>query len=688
MTNVARIRVTPARVRAAHPLSTVLAALLVPLGAYAVCPPSCAIPGGANPALDCQAEFTSEGIRLNYPAFDPARPKAGKEVRCFDGDVACDRDGVANDQCVFDVDVCLRNADPALPSCTPADVTAVAVSGTTKDAELAALQSALSALVPATANVCTTGRTLTVPLKGPDGLGRFKRAKKKVKLKATTAAGVDADTLKLTCIPRGWPSHGYDHRNTRATPLETVLNPGNASTLVQKWALDLQTEIGASTNAVTSTPTVGFGVVYVGSWNGFVVAAKQTNGGLKWKYDTQSQSIGLAPGITGSVTLTADGRVLVGDAAAVVHCLDGKTGKLLWKTPIGDASVDQIWASPTVVGSRVFIGIASHSDVPCTQGRLVALDLDTGSVQWVHAMIPDKICDSDTAIACTTDAECPDGGACIQARGAGVTATVSTDATGDFVYANTVGCFTFPSIGDEDSILKLDAATGNVVWKTRVNPPEQFNACANDTSVDCRGSADCAFVGGGACNPKSVYHDFGFLNGPIVVEADDGLGGTRELVVSGSKNGSLYARDPASGGAIWTRAVVPIPVTPAFAGFGLFNGAVGFAGDRFFAALYDHSPSLNPAPKHLMAFSAVDGSTAWEDEIGPSWGSVGIGGGLVVAGSLAGTDVYVYDATTGTRLKTFTLPGSVAAGPTIVDGTLYVGYGLGAAGGVRAYGLP
>ena len=670
------------------PLAAAAAAVLIlPVLGGAACPPSCAIPGGGSAALDCNAEFTSEGIRLNYPPFDPAKPKPGKEVRCLDGDVACDRDGIANNACVFDVDVCLHNADPTLPACIPADVSAVAISGATHDIDLAALQAALLSLVPATANVCTAGRTLSVPLKGPDSRARFKAAKKKVKVKAVTAGGIDSDVLKLTCMPRGWPSHGYDHRNTRATPLETVLSPANAAQLVQKWDLNLQTAIGAGGNAVTSTPAVGGGFVYVGSWSGRLVAVKATSGALKWTYDTQSEGIGSAGGITGSATLTADGRVLVGDSAAVLHCLNAKNGKLLWKTSIGDSSVDQIWASPTVAGNRVYIGVASHSDVPCTQGRLVALDLDTGAVVWTRTTVPDRICTNDTAIACSSDVDC--GGAeCRQARGAGVTATVAVDPTGSAVYMNTVGCFTFPSIGDSDSIFKLDAATGAVMWKTRVTPPEQFGACAGDGAVDCRGSADCAFVGG-PCNTKSFYHDFGFLNGPIVAEADDGMGGTRQLIASGSKDGSLYALDPATGAPTWVRAVAPVPVTPAFAGFGLFNGGVGFAGDRFFAALFDHVPSIPVPPKHLMAFSAVDGATAWEDEIGLSWSNVGLGGGLVLAGTRAANDLYVYDAATGSRLATLALPAFVVSGPAIVDGTVYVGYGLGGSvGGVRAFGLP
>jgi polyvinyl alcohol dehydrogenase (cytochrome) len=665
-------------------LPVALCALLLAPIARATCPPSCAIPGGSNPALDCQAEFAAQGLRLNYPAFDPAHPKAGKEVRCFDGDAGCDLDDAADHACVFDVDVCLRNDDPALPACTPADVTSVSVSGTLRDPELAALQSALSTLVPATSNVCTSGRTLTVPLKGPDAHGVFKPGKKKVSLKAATAAGTDSDTLKLRCMPRGWPSHGYDHRNTRTTPNETTLSPTNANALVLKWDLDLHALTGAAANGVTSTPTVGNGLVYVTSWNGLVVAARPQNGSVKWRYDTQSGNV---MGVQSSATLTADGRVLVGDSRGVVHCLSATSGKLLWKSVIGDASIDHIWASPTVVGGRVYIGIASHNDNPCTHGRLVALDLDTGAVLWTLKLLPDRICTSDTSIACTSDADCGTG-TCVEGRGAGVTATVATDPSGAFVYANTVGCFTFPSIGDEDSILKVDAATGGVVWKTRLDPPEQFGACANDGSIECRNSADCAFVTG-PCVAPSFHHDFGFLNGPLVVHADDGLGGTRELVVSGSKDGSLYARDPSNGAEVWTRAVAPKPITPAFAGFGLFNGGVGFVANHFVAALNDFVPPLASPPEHLMAFNPVDGSTTWQDEIGASWGSIGAGGGLVVVGTNATNALYVYDATTGTRLVTLPVSDTVSSGASIVDGTIYVGYGIfGSTGGVRAFALP
>jgi len=660
-------------------LLVLLAGFVLPgTRAAADCPPSCPAKGGGSAKQDCHAEFASTALRLNYPHFDPAKPKPAKELRCFDGDPGCDTDGAVNNECVFPIDVCLlTNPDPFVPACAPATVTAVTVPNPKANSDLQALQAALGALLPPSGDACTTGQVLHVALKGPDAKGRFKKVTATVKVKAATASGTDANHLKLTCLPHGWPSHGFDHDNTRATPLETIISPANVATLVPKWQTDFQTLEGGSSNGVTATPTVGNGLVYASSWNGKVYALNASTGAVKWRYDTGSAGV---LGVQGTPTLTADGRVLVGDSLAQVHCLDGKTGKLLWKQVVGGAA-DHVWGGITVANGRAFVGIASHNDTPCTQGRVVALDVDTGTPLWTHVMVPDEICDNDTTIACTSDADCG-GGTCVPSRGAGVTATVAVDATGNDVYVDTVGCFTFPSNGDEDSILKLDASTGNTTWKRRVQPPESFKVCQGDGAIACVADADCG--ANAPCVAKSFYHDFGFLNGPIL--ASDG---TQPLVVSGSKDGSLYALDPATGAPVWTRAVEPSPVTPAFAGFGLFDGAVGFANNRFYAALYDFIPALASPPNHLMAFDATNGTTAWQDDIGKSWGSIAVANGVVFTGTNVVAEYYAYDAATGARLKTFTVPTTISSGASIVDGTVYVGYGIiGPAGGVLAYALP
>jgi hypothetical protein len=165
--------------------------------------------------------------------------------------------------------------------------------------------------------------------------------------------------------------------------------------------------------------------------------------------------------------------------------------------------------------------------------------------------------------------------------------------------------------------------------------------------------------------------------------------------------------------------VLPTPITPGFAGFGLFNGAIGYADQRIHAALNaliparvcdnDHSRGCNtdaqcgdgiclPEPMHMAAFSATDGALTWSDEIGRSWSSVGIANGLVFAGTNEESEVsegvtisyyYAYDAVTGERLNTFEIPAASASGASIVDGTVYFGYGIfSSMGGVVALSLP
>lgn len=64
------------------------------------------VPGGGSTTTDCIAEWTV--------VARPTDPPPITSVSCVDGDPACDADGVANDQCVFTVGLCLGGTDPRL----------------------------------------------------------------------------------------------------------------------------------------------------------------------------------------------------------------------------------------------------------------------------------------------------------------------------------------------------------------------------------------------------------------------------------------------------------------------------------------------------------------------------------------------------------------------------------------------
>jgi len=487
-----------------------------------------------------------------------------------------------------------------------------------------------------------------------------------------------------------------------AVPARAAITPADAARLGVRW--EFETNI-----PVTGAPVIDGDTLYAGAWNGTLYALDLATGAQRWTAMPRAGVLFGGPMVAGDLVCAAGGNT-------VVACFNKTTGAEVWRRTIKlpDFS-DAIWSPPVASNGRLFVSVASVSDQPCTRGRLVALDLATGDPLWVHQTIPDKICTTDTSIACTDSSECPESGSCAVALGGGVTASVTVDPTGSFVYMNTVGCYTHPSVGDSDSVFKLDAATGATIWKNRVTPPEQFGYCVNDSSKDCSTDTHCATAGvGGTCmNPKGFYHDFGFLNGPLRIEVP----GVGTLIVSGSKDGTLYAFDEATGDIAWTNEVQPIPVSPGFAGFGLFNGAIRFADGRIYAALNaliparvcagNHTMACTsdeacgaggpclPAPEHLQAFDAATGATVWTHEIGRSWSSVAVENGVVYAGTNDQKDddtseFFTVDAATGTRLGTYAVPAPVVGRPVVHGDTVFVPFGtlstLGT-GGVRAMAL-
>jgi outer membrane protein assembly factor BamB len=506
-----------------------------------------------------------------------------------------------------------------------------------------------------------------LPLK-VKGSGEQKRSKLSMKVVTQTASGSDKDKLKLSCVPHRWPSQAYNYKNHNANASETGISSATAGSLSFKWSFKLS---GGGSAGITGTPTVGRKHVYVGSWDGFVYALDKKKGKVKWSYDTGSQNSPGSPGIQASITVTPEGRLLLVDGNAVVHALDAKKGNLLWNASIGDPAdftgdSAHGWGSPTVANGRVFVGRSSHGDQPCTQGHLYAFDLDTGAELWRVATVPDAICDNDTNVICATNGDCG-GGTCVPGLGGGVTTTPATSADGERVYFVTVGCFTNPSIGNSDSFFSVDAASGAINWITRTQSVEQF-----------------------ADGPP--YHDYGFLNGPMLVTVDDGFAGTQDLLIAGSKDGSLYAVDPDTGVSVWTEVVQP---AADFAGFGVFNGAIGFDGGNVYAALFDQQfPGTPENLDRLWAFDGTDGAPVWSNrEDAYSWADVGLANGVLFVGNEAlpaSPKMEVFDAGNGALLNTFAgIPDAIAGGPAISDGVVYVPYGIfGDLGGVFAFGLP
>lgn len=666
-----------------RPMPALLAVLLVALLASPAragglgCGDGACHPGGGDPATDCFVELRGVAPNAPYPVPDDPAPLPRTEQRCFDGDAGCDLDGVSNGVCRFALDLCIQSADPNLPACTPQAVTKLKLRRAGRS-----LTDAAKALPLGGGAACTDGATVDVKVKGP----RSKPKPKSLALgvAATTAADVDEDTFTLTCVPREWPAAGYDQTNRRS-PETAKIAPAKAPKLRLKWDFPVD-------GNVSSTPTVAGGLVYATSWNGVVYALDRKRGTLVWSYDTGSGGSG---GVKGSATLTADGRVVVGDGAVVVHALDALTGAPLWQRELELLPQDHIWGSVTVVGNRAFVPVASDGDNPCTKGRVVALDLDTGEPLWTARTAPDRVCEDDTTEGCTTDGDCPGSrcvgmcagdrgiacaddlecgadGPCQDAIGGGVTATPAADPSGETIYFASVGCYTGPRVGHADRFFRVRAEDGVVEWALPDFPGEPFG--------------------------EGPFNDYGFLNGPIYTPEPE------PTLIGASKDGKIYALDAATGAERWTTLVGDVTMAQnAFAAFGLFNGAPALFGGRLFTSLNQFGDASPAGIVHTQAFDAATGLHVWDasDDTGPTWGSVTAAGGVVFVGMAnvspsTPTEFHAFDAEDGAHLQTFPLASAdgtetfqTASGPSVAGKELFIGYGLAifsaGSGGVRAY---
>lgn len=181
-----------------------LAVLVCALGAAA--PASALIVvGGGSSRTDCLAVFDAPA---NHP---PDKPK---QIRCADGDPACDADGVVNGSCSFPVGMCANSTvDPA--RCTVSGVESIRVdhaedNGDPKfDTDFQALQSRIDNQIDppnAMPDDCTLPATIRVTLVGPLPGGVCKSSKKKIKVTTLSTFQLgkqtkDVDKLQLVCLP-------------------------------------------------------------------------------------------------------------------------------------------------------------------------------------------------------------------------------------------------------------------------------------------------------------------------------------------------------------------------------------------------------------------------------------------------------------------------------------------------------
>ncbi|WP_142860749.1 beta-alanine-activating enzyme beta-propeller domain-containing protein [Salinigranum halophilum] len=152
--------------------------------------------------------------------------------------------------------------------------------------------------------------------------------------------------------PTQWPMF----RGGPARTGSTGQSRGPRERVAERWTLE-------TGGAISSSPTVVEGTVYVGSGDGHLYAVDTATGAEQWCVKTEDA-------VTSSPTVV-DGTVYVGSKDSQLYAVDTTTGEVQWRMVTGDP----MKSSPAVVDGTAYVG----SD----DSHLYAVDTETGFVQWV-----------------------------------------------------------------------------------------------------------------------------------------------------------------------------------------------------------------------------------------------------------------------------------------------------------------
>jgi len=198
------------------------------------------------------------------------------------------------------------------------------------------------------------------------------------------AAGVDSARIAAP-EPGNWLTTGHSYNEQRYSPLEQV-NDGNVGSLGLAWTYKLDVD-----RATEATPVVVDGVMYTTGAFSIVYALDARSGKLLWKYDPKvpRERAGTACCDVGNRGVALrKGKVYVGSFDGRLIALNAKSGRKVWETdtvPEHGRSYS-ITGAPLVVKDKIIIGNGGAEFG--VRGYVSAFDAETGKLAWRFYTVP------------------------------------------------------------------------------------------------------------------------------------------------------------------------------------------------------------------------------------------------------------------------------------------------------------
>jgi outer membrane protein assembly factor BamB len=426
-----------------------------------------------------------------------------------------------------------------------------------------------------------------------------------------------------TTASKDWTMIGYDPQSTFFNPSETKLSVSNVANLTETWSHDYGGIGPSGTSCVLPDKIVTV------TGNAIVVLDPVTGDEL-WRKDSPDITIGAS----GSGACEDGKLYLLNGTGALFLALDlNNKGEIVWQTDLQDPDLAG-WSSTVIAGDLVLVGGSSGlealppgADVKF-RGSVIALNKKTGKLAWQTFMAGDN------------------------ENGASVWAAPSVDVAGGLVFAPTGNNYTKAGPGS-DSVFALDLATGTEKWRHQARENDVFTIFKSNGNPD---------------------HDFG--GNPTVYDFKG-----KKLVAAGQKSGQMYVFDRVTGDLLKMRD---------------FGGASSMPGGFFQALAFDgkelvtvcnlaksEGPGSEPSnglskgttTSALFALDPLTLDVIWERQLGAYvWGPLTIANGVGYVG--IETEMQAFNVSTGEKLFSTTVGGTITGAITVSDGRLFFQSGM------------
>lgn len=303
------------------------------------------------------------------------------------------------------------------------------------------------------------------------------------------AATVDAERMRhAEREPGNWLGHGRTYSEQRYSPL-TQINQATVGKLGLAWSHKLDIDRG-----VEATPIVVDGVMYTTGAFSMVYALDAASGKLLWKFDPQVPRHMAGRGCCDVVNRGVavwQGKVYVGAFDGRLIALSAKTGKQLWSV---DTRADPersytITGAPRVVKGKVLIGNGGAEFG--VRGYVSAYDSATGKLAWRFYTVPGDPALPPENAAMAMAAKTWFGDQYYKQGGGGtVWDSMAYDPELNQLYIG-VGNGSFWNIatrsegrGDNlflSSIVALNPDTGDYIWHYQTTPGDSWDFTATQT---------------------------------------------------------------------------------------------------------------------------------------------------------------------------------------------------------------